>query len=228
MNPPTHTNQNTTRTSTSHPIDSPLVVIHCHHRVALVATLPSFSYMIRSYDQPGWKISQNTLFRQHWTHFHPGIMTYSRTESPSHQENRLKFTFERFALDQIEVVRLLEDSALEPTAEALQIATIDVEHESWHRSCGFFFLSTHKHLNFGFSVGRRRRRFSFGRKTFPPGEDVECELTAAAALLRDAIFFSEKCHMTDHGRRQKRLSGDCRWGQCCDVQSTMMTFWGVY
>lgn len=42
-------------------------------------------------------------------------------------------TLERLALHQIHVVRFLEDAALEATAQALQVATVNVEHESRHR-----------------------------------------------------------------------------------------------
>lgn len=41
-------------------------------------------------------------------------------------------TFKRFALDQIQVVRLLQNATLESTAQSLQIATIDVKQEVSH------------------------------------------------------------------------------------------------
>lgn len=41
-------------------------------------------------------------------------------------------TLERFALNQVQVVGLLQDTALESTAQTLQVATVNVEHVSRH------------------------------------------------------------------------------------------------
>lgn len=41
-------------------------------------------------------------------------------------------TFERFTLNQIQVVRLLQNTALESTAQPFQIATIDIEQKVGH------------------------------------------------------------------------------------------------
>lgn len=57
-------------------------------------------------------------------------ITYSHTmRHPEHYS----LTLQCLALHQIQVVGLLQDSALEATAEPLQISTVNVEHESGHR-----------------------------------------------------------------------------------------------
>lgn len=52
------------------------------------------------------------------THTHPSIQT--------------RLTFQCLALNQIKVIRLLQDSALESTAQTLQVAAVDVKHETSH------------------------------------------------------------------------------------------------
>lgn len=43
-----------------------------------------------------------------------------------------KFTFKGFALNQIQIVRLLQNSTFETTAQTLQVATVDVKQKSSH------------------------------------------------------------------------------------------------
>lgn len=69
------------------------------------------------------------------------LIVSSRWMDVIHQENYCGFfrlyttfslTLQRFALHQIQIVGLLEDSALEAAAQSLQIAAVNVEHKSRH------------------------------------------------------------------------------------------------
>lgn len=57
----------------------------------------------------------------------PSTLLHQNTPPPPQS-----LTLQCFALHQIQVVRLLEDSALESTAKTLQISSVNVEHESGH------------------------------------------------------------------------------------------------
>lgn len=54
------------------------------------------------------------------------------SRSHTHPSIQTRLTFQCLALNQIEVIRLLEDSALESTAQSLQVAAVDVKHETRH------------------------------------------------------------------------------------------------
>lgn len=107
---------------------------------------------------------------------------WGHSRTPHSQKKIDLFTFKRFALDQVQIVGLLEDSALEATAQALQVAAVDVEHVSGHDVCGIS----------GSQKGKKPRFFCT-KNGILLGDDRTANFAAAAERF---FLFSEKCHMT--------------------------------
>jgi hypothetical protein len=65
---------------------------------------------------------------------YPSLQKQPYSKQNDSKSGKSRLTFECLALNQIEVVRLFEDSALESAAKALQVAAINVEHGPQHGS----------------------------------------------------------------------------------------------
>lgn len=61
-------------------------------------------------------------------------LIWKTTDNPG-TSTQSKLTLERLALDQVQVVGLLQDAALEATAKSFQISTVNIEHITRHDGC---------------------------------------------------------------------------------------------